>query len=75
MSIDEAVVDTRKAFGSIDEIVKSLTGKQIKGITGSGGKFFGKLEGFDEQWLFLRGGQGQPIIVRRKKVESLTVAV
>lgn len=75
MSQDVDALGTRNSFGSIDEIVKSLTGKQIKGITGSGGKFFGKLEGFDEQWLFLRGGQGQPIIVRRKKVESLTVAV
>lgn len=75
MSIDEAVVDTRKAFGSIDEIVESLTGKHIKGVTGSGSKFFGKLEGFDDQWLFLRGNHDQPIVVRRKKVESLMEAI
>lgn len=68
--------DGIRTFGSkIDEIVSSLHGKDVKGVTGSGGKFWGNLEGFDEQWLFLRGYRGQALIIRRKKVESLEEAV
>jgi hypothetical protein len=68
----EKLADARNSFASMfDENMKSLTGEQVKGITGSGGKFFGKLEGFDEQWVFVRGGRGQAIILRKKKIESI----
>lgn len=67
--------NTTKTFSSIDEMVKSLEGKHVETLLDSGSRLWGVLEGFDDQWLFIRGYKGQPIIVKRRKMASLVEAV
>lgn len=54
-----------------DEIVSSLIGKQVEGSLDSGSRFWGTLEGFNENWLFIRGHREQTIMIKRRKMSRL----
>lgn len=57
------------------DAIAELLGKRVDGALQSGSKFWGTLERFDDRWLYLRGGRGQPIIIRRRTLAFLTEAV
>jgi hypothetical protein len=67
------VVDTRKVFSSTneDEIYESMIEKYVDGTLDSGGRFWGRLEAFNEQKLFIRGERGQAIIIKRRRISRL----
>lgn len=58
-----------------DRIFESLKEKRVEGALESGAKFWGKLESFDANWLFLKGNRDQAIIIRRRKLAALFEAV
>jgi len=66
-----------KTFSSIseDEIIVSLVGTQVDGSLDSGSRFLGTLDGFNENWLFIRGHRAQAIMIKRRKVSRLAEAV
>lgn len=77
MPTDIGVALATKEFPSINEleIIESFIGKQIEGSLDSGSRFWGILEGFNENWLFIRGHRDQAIMVKRRKVSRLSEAV
>ena len=72
----DCVVNTRKVFSSTneDEIFASMIEKFVDGTLDSGGRFWGRLEAFNEQKLFIRGERGQAIIIKRRKISRLVTA-
>jgi hypothetical protein len=72
----DCVVNTRKVFSSTneDEIYESMIEKYVDGTLDSGGRFWGRLEAFNERKLFIRGERGQAIIIKRRKISRLVTA-
>ena len=54
-----------------EKIIESLSNKHVEGVLNSGNRFWGTLDGFDENWLYLKGDRDQDIIVRRQKIAVL----
>ncbi len=76
MSENENVVETTNSLPSNDEdaILESNIGNYCDGeIEMSGGRFWGKIAGFNERYLFLKGDHGQKIIVKRRRIARLEV--
>ena len=73
MSQVDTVAVATKTFASLneDDILDSLTGKQLIGWLDSGSRFYGTLEAFNEYRLFIVGNRGQRIIIKRRKVSRL----
>jgi hypothetical protein len=71
------VVDTRKTFCSLSEndIIESMLKNKLDGTLDCGGRFFGILEDFNENSLFIRGDRGQMIIIKRKRISRLEAVV
>lgn len=68
MSKIENVVIGRYSFPSEESI-----GRDVNGQIERGGNFWGKLVGYDDTYLYLKGDKGQDVIVRRKNIAKLEV--
>jgi hypothetical protein len=77
MSQDVKGSTTTKTFPHAEEdrTFESLIEKRVEGALESGAKFWGTLESFDANWLFLRGNRDQAIIIRRRKLAALFEAI
>jgi hypothetical protein len=62
-----------KAFSSVDEdeIFESMIEKFVDGTLDSGGRFWGRLEVFNDHKLFIRGERGQAIIIKKRRISRL----
>lgn len=68
-------IDNIKAFSSTDEdkLCAEYIEHRVSGVLDRGGKFWGTLEAFSAESLFIRGDKGQKIIIKRKRIAELEV--
>jgi hypothetical protein len=64
-----------KAFSSTDEdkLCNEYIEHKVSGVLDRGGKFWGTLEAFNAESLFIRGDRGQKIIIKRRRIAELEV--
>jgi hypothetical protein len=67
------VVNDIKKYPTENDILEPLIGKSVDGNLDGGGSFFGVLEGFSDYQLFLKGDEGQRIIIKRRKIARMEV--
>ena len=53
--------------------VQSMSNIELVAFLIGGGKFWGTLEAFSAESLFIRGERGQKIIIKRKRIAELEV--
>ena len=54
-------------------IVAENVGKAVKVSLDNERSFYGTLEAYDDIFLILRGNNGKPIMIKRRKISSLAV--
>ena len=69
------VNNTIKSFSTTDEdkLCAEYIEHKVNGVLDRGGKFWGTLEAFNAESLFIRGDKGQKIIIRRRRIAELEV--
>lgn len=67
----EIISSGTNRFASEETLFYTNIGSKIAGFTENSKHFEGRLESFDEHWLYLRNDSGKVGMIRRKKISSL----